>query len=248
MEWPTAFTRPTSTACGDRSRRRHGRLPQRPASVPRQECRHLHVVQQRRQGRRRRAAAQRDFRAIRRPLFPRAGERRGEARSDQRQGGCREAGRDSDSTTRGSRSNFLAVVDLIGQTKVGGRRGRQSGGRRRRALNGQPRKWVHVGPMLWRDANGHEMLGANVADGKATRFSFGELAPIIDFDRTPGYRSSAWLLPLLYFSLGVLLLTDPAVADAGDRPAPLQVGAAARGPQLGPIAAAGSRRSRSSPS
>src|SRR4029079_16515480 len=71
----------------------------------------------------------------------------------------------------------------------------------------KPRKWVHIGPMQWRDADGHDILAANVADGKATRFSFGELAPIIDFDRTPGYRSSAWILPLLYYSLAVLLLT-----------------------------------------
>ena len=63
------------------------------------------------------------------------------------------------------------------------------------------------------------MLGANVVDGKATRFSFGELAPIIDFDRTPWYRSSAWLLPLLYCSLGGPAPDRPAVADAGARPA-----------------------------
>jgi len=61
--------------------------------------------------------------------------------------------------------------------------------------------------MLWRDANGHDLLGANVVDGKAVRFSYGELAPIIDFDRTPGYRSSSWLLPLVYGSLAVLFLT-----------------------------------------
>ena len=51
-----------------------------------------------------------------------------------------------------------------------------------------------------------DLLGANVVDGKATRFSYGELAPIIDFDRTPGYRSSGWILPFLYGSLGILLL------------------------------------------
>jgi CubicO group peptidase (beta-lactamase class C family) len=111
------------------------------------------------------------------------------------------------STTRGSWTNFLSIVDLIGQTKVsvdkdgnpmvGGDQG----------LNGQPRKWIHVGPMLWRDADGHELLGANVAGGKAVRFSYGELAPIIDFDRTPGYRSSVWILPLLYCSLAILVLT-----------------------------------------
>lgn len=111
------------------------------------------------------------------------------------------------STTRGSTTNFLAIVDLIGQTKVtvdkdgnpviGGDKG----------LNGQPRKWVHIGPMTWRDANGHDILAANVTDGKATLFSWGEIAPIIDFKRTPGYRSSAWLLPLVYGSLAVLILT-----------------------------------------
>ena len=65
-------------------------------------------------------------------------------------------------------------------------------------MNGQPRKWVHVGPMLWRDADGHDLLGANVVDGKAVRFSFGELAPIIDFDRTPCYALVGLVLPLLY--------------------------------------------------
>jgi len=111
------------------------------------------------------------------------------------------------STTRGSTTNFLSIVDLIGQTKVsvdkdgnpviGGDKG----------LNGQPRKWVHTGPMTWRDANGHDILSARVEDGKATLFSFGELAPIIDFKRTPASRASSWILPLVYFSLAVLLLT-----------------------------------------
>jgi CubicO group peptidase (beta-lactamase class C family) len=111
------------------------------------------------------------------------------------------------STTRGSRSNFLSVLDLIGQTKVTVGADGNPVVAAANGLNGQPRKWVHVGPMRWRDAGGHEMLGATVADGKATRFSFGELAPIIDFDRTPAYRSSGWLLPLLYVSLGILAVT-----------------------------------------
>jgi CubicO group peptidase (beta-lactamase class C family) len=111
------------------------------------------------------------------------------------------------STTRGSRSNFLAVVDLIGQAKVGVDSDGNPLIADAKGLNGQPRKWTHVGPMLWRDADGHDLLTATVADGKATRFSYGELAPIIDYDRTPGYRSSAWILPLLYCSLAILFLT-----------------------------------------
>ena len=111
------------------------------------------------------------------------------------------------STTRGSRSNFLAAVDLLGQVKVGVDKDGNPVIPESKTLGGQPRKWVHVGPMTWRDADGHDLLTANVADGKATRFSYGELAPIIDFDRTPTYRSSAWILPLLYCSLALLLLT-----------------------------------------
>ena len=55
---------------GDRARRRHGRLPQRPAPVPRQRRRHLRVVQQRRQGRRRQAAARALFEEFADRYFP----------------------------------------------------------------------------------------------------------------------------------------------------------------------------------
>ena len=111
------------------------------------------------------------------------------------------------STTRGSRTNFLAIADLIGQVKVGVDKDGNPLIPDAKGLGGQPRKWIHVGPMTWRDANGHDLLVANVADGKAQRFSYGELAPIIDFDRTPFSRSSAWILPLLYCSLAILLVT-----------------------------------------
>jgi hypothetical protein len=111
------------------------------------------------------------------------------------------------STTRGSRTNFLSAVDLLGQVKVGVDKDGNPIIPDSKTLGGQPRKWVHIGPMTWRDADGHDLLTANVSNGKAVRFSYGELAPIIDFDRTPGYRSSAWILPLLYCSLAVLLIT-----------------------------------------
>jgi CubicO group peptidase (beta-lactamase class C family) len=111
------------------------------------------------------------------------------------------------STTRGARSNFLAIADLIGQAKVSVDKDGNPVIAAAKGLNGHPRKWIHIGPMLWRDADGHDLLAATVADGRANRFSFGELAPIIDFDRTPTYRSSAWILPLLYASLAILLVT-----------------------------------------
>ena len=113
------------------------------------------------------------------------------------------------STSRRSFSTFISVVDLISQTKVGV----DADGNPIVAdslfmgLNGQPRKWIATGPMQWRDADGHEKLGANVVDGQAVRFSLGSVAPIIVWDRTPWYQDSAWLLPLLYLSLAVLFLT-----------------------------------------
>lgn len=113
------------------------------------------------------------------------------------------------STTRRSFSSFISITDLIGQTKIG----LDKDGNPRitdglaAGLNGQPRKWIAAGPMLWRDANSHEMLGAVVKDGKAVRWSLGSVAPIIDWDRTPWYQDSAWLLPLTYLSLAVLFLT-----------------------------------------
>jgi len=114
------------------------------------------------------------------------------------------------STSRRSFSTFISITDFISQTKVGvDKDGRPSvGGALFSGLNGQPRDWVAVGPMLWRDANSHEMLGAKVVDGKAVRFSLGGVAPIIVWDRTPWYEDSAWLLPLAYLSLTVLFLTS----------------------------------------
>jgi CubicO group peptidase (beta-lactamase class C family) len=111
------------------------------------------------------------------------------------------------SSDRGSRTNFLAIADLLGQTKIGVDKDGNPLIPSAKTLGGQPRKWVHIGPMEWRDAGGHDILSALVSDGKATRFAYGEFAPIIDFDRTPGYRSSAWILPLLYCSLAILLIT-----------------------------------------
>ena len=113
------------------------------------------------------------------------------------------------STSRRSFSSFISITDFISQTKVGvDEDGRPVvGGGLFAGLGGQARKWVAVGPMLWRDPDSHEMLGAKVVDGEAVRFSLGSVAPIIVWDRTPWYQNSSWLLPLAYLSLAVLFLT-----------------------------------------
>ncbi len=72
---------------------------------------------------------------------------------------------------------------------------------------GVPRRWTEIGPFLWREVNGHERLAAVVKDGKVVRWSVDSESPFTVFDRVPPAISTAWLLPLLYFSLAVLLLT-----------------------------------------
>lgn len=113
------------------------------------------------------------------------------------------------SGSRGSRSNFISALDLMGQTSVSVGADGNPVISDAKGVGGQLREWVHIGPMLWRDANdSHVLLGAaNFVDGKPTRFSYDWISPFIVFDRTPTYRSSAWILPLLYFALTVLLIT-----------------------------------------
>jgi CubicO group peptidase (beta-lactamase class C family) len=108
--------------------------------------------------------------------------------------------------SRGSQSNFLAIVGFIGQIKVslgpdGGLIVPFNG------LNDKPRHWVEVAPFLWRDRDGHERLEAQERNGKLVRFSIDELSPFMVFDRAPWYQDGAWLMPLLYVAVGVLLLT-----------------------------------------
>ncbi len=108
--------------------------------------------------------------------------------------------------SRGSQSNFLSAVGLIGQTKIGvNKKGEFV--LPFPALNGKPRHWVEISPFVWQDADAHDLLAAKVVDGKAVRFSFDFVSPFMVFDRVPWYRDSSWLMPLLGVSLGVLLLT-----------------------------------------
>jgi CubicO group peptidase (beta-lactamase class C family) len=111
------------------------------------------------------------------------------------------------STSRRSHSSFLDITSLFGQEKVSvddkGRPVVPIAG----LLSTKTRDWVAVSPTLWRDANSDELIGAVVKDGEVVRFSVGALAPIMVWDRVPTYRSSAWILPLLYFALAVLVLT-----------------------------------------
>jgi CubicO group peptidase (beta-lactamase class C family) len=108
--------------------------------------------------------------------------------------------------SRGSQSNFIAALGLIGQSKAGvdakGALVLPFQG-----LSGKPRHWVETAPFVWRDTGSHERLAAKVVDGKVVRFSIDGISPFMVFYRAPWYRDSAWLIPLLGASLAALAVT-----------------------------------------
>ena len=108
--------------------------------------------------------------------------------------------------SRGSQSNFLAALGLLGQIKASVD---AKGGLVLPflALNGKPRHWVEIAPFVWRESNGHDRLAAKVIDGNPVRFSFDELSPFMVFDRVSWYKDAAWLIPALCAGLGALLLS-----------------------------------------
>jgi CubicO group peptidase (beta-lactamase class C family) len=108
--------------------------------------------------------------------------------------------------SRGSQSNFLASVGLLGQIKAGvDAKGELT--LPFLGLNGKPRHWVETAPFVWRDSNGHDRLAAKVVAGKAVRFSFDEISPFMVFDRVLWYKDGAWLTPALCAGLGALAIT-----------------------------------------
>ena len=110
-------------------------------------------------------------------------------------------------SSRRAYSSFVSIADLLGQTQITVGEDGTLHAPVAEVLGLRPFKWVPVGPMLWRDANGHEMLGAKVVDGKATQLSINSIAPIMVMLPTPWYLNAAWLLPALYASLAVFALT-----------------------------------------
>jgi CubicO group peptidase (beta-lactamase class C family) len=105
-------------------------------------------------------------------------------------------------------TSFLASLSwLLGQETVGvGPKGQliipalvNAGGR--------PRQWTEIAPFVWRDKEGHGRIAAKVVDGQVVRWSFDLVAPFEVYDRVPAGLNTAWILPALYLSIAVLLLT-----------------------------------------
>ncbi|WP_292964958.1 serine hydrolase domain-containing protein [Novosphingobium sp. UBA1939] len=104
-------------------------------------------------------------------------------------------------------TNYFSVVNLLGQFKVATNDKGELVIPGLKGPNGRPREWVEIAPFVWRDKFGHDRLAAKVVDGKVVRWSMDFFSPFEVFDRVPASRSATWVLPALYASLGVLVLT-----------------------------------------
>lgn len=110
-------------------------------------------------------------------------------------------------SSRGAFTNFVRILDLLGQAKLGVDK---DGGLVAGPVLGfanQQRKWVEIAPYVWRDAASGERLAAKLENGRVARWSFDTVSPFTVFDRTPWYLDSAWLLPAAMASLGIVLLS-----------------------------------------
>ncbi len=109
--------------------------------------------------------------------------------------------------SRRAETNFYAIASLLGQVKISvGPKGELIVPAAR-DLNGKPAKWVETAPFVWHNADGHGRLAAQVVDGKVARWSIDGISPFMVFDRAPASKSAGWIMPAMYISLGVLLIT-----------------------------------------
>jgi len=104
-------------------------------------------------------------------------------------------------------SHYFSVLNLLGQTEIATNEKGELVIPALKGPDGRPREWVEIAPFVWRDKFGHDRLAAKVVDGQVVRWSMDFFSPFMVFDRVPGGRSSGWILPALYASLGVLALT-----------------------------------------
>ncbi len=109
--------------------------------------------------------------------------------------------------SRRAETNFYALASLVGQVKISVNAKGELVLPAGRDLSGKSAKWIETSPFVWHNADGHGRLAAKVVDGKVVRWSIDGISPFMVFDRAPASKSSAWIIPALYVSLGVLLIT-----------------------------------------
>jgi CubicO group peptidase (beta-lactamase class C family) len=105
--------------------------------------------------------------------------------------------------TARSDTSFMAILNLLGQIKVeafdDGTIGAQAG----------PlyKKYREIAPFLWREVGGTELLETKAGPKGVERFSVNLISTGIVLTPVPTSVSGAWLIPCLFASVGIALLT-----------------------------------------
>ena len=109
--------------------------------------------------------------------------------------------------SRGSQSNFLSVLGLLGSTGVTAAADATITVTNADGVNNQPKVWREIAPLVWREVNGKERLAARVIEGRVVMFSYDEISPFMVFLPVSAWRSPALLMVLLRVALAALALT-----------------------------------------
>lgn len=110
-------------------------------------------------------------------------------------------------SSRGAFTNWVRILDLVGQAKLGVDEDGNLVAAPVIGFANQQRKWTEIAPYVWQDNASGERLAAKLVNGRVARWSFDIVSPFIVYDRTPWYRDSTWLLPAALVSLAIVLLT-----------------------------------------
>lgn len=108
--------------------------------------------------------------------------------------------------SRGYRTKFLHILDLISPIAIGPDEDGKLSAPMVTNTGNKPRRWEEISPYVWKDLDSGEKLAAKVEDGKINRWSFDTVSPFMMFDRVPWYKDPAWLAPAFFAALGLLFL------------------------------------------
>ena len=104
-------------------------------------------------------------------------------------------------------SSFLKIAGLLGQPTISTDDKGYMIVSNLIGPSGDPRRWAEIAPFVWRDLDGPYRLAATLVDGKPVRWSMDFMSPFMVYDRVPAGELSAWILPAVYTSLGIIALT-----------------------------------------
>jgi CubicO group peptidase (beta-lactamase class C family) len=110
-------------------------------------------------------------------------------------------------SSRAGGFNWFRAIALIGETTVATDKDNYLVVSSITDPSGTPRKWREVGPWLWQEVNGSELLQA-IPNGKGgvKMFSIGAYAPIFEFMPAPASLNAGWILPLAGIALLIMII------------------------------------------